>query len=416
MRVKNLAVTLPGQRVGSISQNRAGLTQWMPDEGWEANGQKPRLGLDFLRRLGPRSHASDLPAWFENLLPERESPLRLRLSQLYNLREGQSFELLKAVGHDLIGAVEVKPSDGAYQDELPRAVADKDGSEGELKLDRLSALTGMQLKFSMSMVNERLVLSAKSNSSSWIVKLAGAEYDELAEVEHTTMTWAQHAGFSVPPCFVVPFDQLHGLPRDWVERPTPALAIRRFDRRADGSKIHQEDLCQALGIRSREKYGDQDSRIGFDGALRLVSDACGLEDGHEMARRIGFMIASGNSDAHLKNWALLWGDRLRPRLAPCFDLVATVSWPSKLGWERRGGPRLALHLGNESSFRNLSMLALDRLVASTSFTWARSSILDGIERAKATWPEVEPSAPTRMRDAILQHWEAVPLLETVGLH
>jgi len=297
VKEKRLAVSLPAQEVGLLTQNRDGLIRWSPDTGWERLGQKPRLGLDFLRTLGPRQHSSELPCWFENLLPERESLLRARLSGAYGLREGQSFELLRVLGHDLTGAVEVRAGADFGEDRATPVVADNTDQDAELASSspgasvRFSALAGMQLKFSMSMVNQRLAISARSRDSLWIVKLAGTAYDELAEVETATMTWARHAGFDVPEHFTVPFEALDGIPDGWAEGAMPAFAIRRFDRRPDGSKIHQEDLCQALGLRPRDKYGDQGPSVTLEGALRLVDDACGERDGREMARRIGFMIA-----------------------------------------------------------------------------------------------------------------------------
>jgi len=70
MRDKSLVISLPGRDVGELTQSRDGLTTWVPDAAWVRDGQEPRLGLDFLRERGRRSHASDLPSWFENLLPE----------------------------------------------------------------------------------------------------------------------------------------------------------------------------------------------------------------------------------------------------------------------------------------------------------------------------------------------------------
>lgn len=423
MKEKRLVVSLPAQDVGLLTQDRSGLIRWSPDTGWERLGQRPRLGLDFLRTLGPRQHSSELPCWFENLLPERESLLRARLSGAYGLREGQSFELLRMLGHDLTGAVEVRAGGDFGEDRATPVVADNndhDDQDGELAsrspstLVRFSALAGMQLKFSMSMVNQRLAISARSRDSLWIVKLAGTTYEELAEVETATMTWAKHAGFDVPEHLTVPFEDLDGIPAGWAEGTTPAFAIRRFDRRPDGSKIHQEDLCQALGLSPRDKYGDQGPSVTLEGALRLVDDACGERDGREMARRIGFMIASGNTDAHLKNWALLWGDRARPTLAPCYDLVATVAW-DKLGWRRPRGPEFALRLGGERFFRRFDDLALATAQKSAGRTWVREEVMAGVERARDAWESAADEAPRRMRTALEEHWTAVPLLARIGL-
>jgi serine/threonine-protein kinase HipA len=152
--------------------------------------------------------------------------------------------------------------------------------------------------------------------------------------------------------------------------------------------------------------------VTFEGALQLVTDACGESDGREMARRVGFMIASGNTDAHLKNWSLVWGDRPRPTLSPCYDLVATISWPL-LGWQRRGGPELALPLGGQFLFGELGKAALENF-SNGSYEWAGEEVRTGIERARDAWREVGGEVPERMRAALTKHWRAVPLLVGMG--
>ncbi len=280
----------------------------------------------------------------------------------------------------------------------------------------MSGLTGMQLKLSMSMVNERLAISARAGGARYIVKFPGTKYPELAEVEAGAMSWAKRAGFAVPEHFTVPYDRLDGIPEGWLAdagKEGPALAIQRFDRREDGTKVHQEDLCQALAIRPSDKYGDGNPRVTVEGALRLVADACGEDQGREMARRLGFVIASGNGDAHLKNWSLLWGDRLKPVLTPCYDFVSTISWPDELGWNVRGGPKVALRFGGVDRFAQVDEPRLDAFAEATGHAWAKTEVLAGIEAARATW---EPrSAPARMRLAIEAHWTNVPLLRARSL-
>jgi len=399
-----------------MTQNKSGLVQWIPDAEWEGAGQEPRLGLDFLRLRGPRSHASDLPAWFENLLPEKGSELRSRLCEHHSLREGQSFALMRALGGDLIGAVVVQATD--LDVGPPCAGSDASLAGGDRPnppLDRLSSLSGMQLKFSMSMVSERLVLPAQIGLTQWIVKIAGKDYDELAEVEAATMTWAKLAGFDVPDHRAVPVSQLDGIPEGWVERKAAAFAVRRFDRRGDGSRVHQEDLCQALALRPQDKYGEgaPNERVAFEGVLRLVTDVCGEESGREAARRIGFMIASGNTDAHLKNWSLLWGERTRPKLTPCYDLVSTIAWDN-LGWRRRGGPDIALRLGGARRFAGLSDATLEAFAERSGAPWAKDEVIAGVERARDAWPHIRALAPTRMHVALAEHWQAVPILADAG--
>lgn len=419
MSARRLRVSLSGLHVGTLLQNAEGRVQWLPDAAWEASGQKPRLGAEFLRHPGPRSGVPGLPHWFENLLPEADSELRHRLSALHGLRKGQSFRLLEALGSDLAGAVEVcSELDGEA------TVGDSADAEDEAHADPerlraggstpMSALAGMQLKFSMSMVHDRLVLPAHGRGGEWIVKFAGPTYVGLPEVECATMDWATAAGFDVPEHRTVDVHELVGI-ADWVGDSAPkAFAIRRFDRLTSGDKVHQEDLCQALGLHPANKFGNFPRVVSFDGVLRFVTDLSGESMGREMARRMGFVIASGNSDAHLKNWSLLWNGSAQPVLTPCYDLVATVAWPTVLGWELEGGPSLALRLGREWRFERLKTSVLAELAKASAQPWAADEVMAGVLAARDAWRSVADSAPESMCRALDVHWASVPLLARVG--
>jgi serine/threonine-protein kinase HipA len=200
----------------------------------------------------------------------------------------------------------------------------------------------------------------------------------------------------------------------WMDKVSHAFAVRRFDRRSDGSKIHQEDLCQAFELPPEQRYGDTNPRISFDGVVRFVVDVCGESHGREFARRLGFMVASGNNDAHLKNWSLLWGERTSPSLSPCYDLVATIAWP-KFGWSDRSGPSLALSLGKVLSFEHLDEKALAAFVSASEQTWAGDELRSGIVAAKSAWVQIGEDAPPSMRVAVETHWQRVPLLRELGL-
>jgi hypothetical protein len=58
-----------------------------PDSTWEQNDQRPRLGLDFSESSDPETRAT---FQLVRTLPERGSELRVRLCQLYGVRDGQS--------------------------------------------------------------------------------------------------------------------------------------------------------------------------------------------------------------------------------------------------------------------------------------------------------------------------------------
>jgi serine/threonine-protein kinase HipA len=395
-----------------LEMNRSGLVTWIPEAAWEARGQHPRLGVAFLRVPGPRSAGTGLPPWFENLLPEEGSALRQRLCSAHGLRETNRFQLMGAIGVDLSGAVEVHARDSDEEQLTPTPMNMGTTESREDELFRF-ALAGMQPKLSMSMANDRLVLRAQGPQGLWIVKLPSRSYPELPDIERATMTWAKLAGFDVPTHSTVSTESLEGVPAAWCQDLPKAFAIRRFDRREDGSKVHQEDFCQGLELLPVHKHGE--TGISLDGALRFVADVGGEGCAREMSRRIGFVIASGNDDAHLKNWSFLWGNADRPTLTPCYDFVTTISWRDRFGWGVRGGPTISLGLGKEKRFALLDNDTLLRHAARSGFLWAVEETMQGIERARNAWSTIEAEMPIMMRDALVEHWNNVPLLRALEL-
>ena len=53
---------------------------------------------------------------------------------------------------------------------------------------------------------------------------------------------------------------------------------------------------------------DKYSGASYEGLAHLVGALCGDEDLLEFVRRVVFVILSGNTDAHLKNWSLIYPD------------------------------------------------------------------------------------------------------------
>lgn len=421
MRIlRAVEVWLSGQRVGLLERNHEGLTHWKPDASWEKGGQRPRLGLSFLRNPGPRQTGTGLPSWFENLLPDVGSALRSRLAQAHHVRTTDSLSLLSVLGRDLPGAVELRPVHGATEGIrqeviLPAGTEEEPSVSRQIPPSRLRfSLAGMQLKLSMTAQGDRFALTSRSDDGWWIVKLPGTEYPEMPEVEAATMAWARAAGHDVPTNFAFDVDRIDGLPIGWTAGNPRAYAIERFDRRPRGIRVHHEDFCQALELLPDHKYGDTGpDRFSLDGALRLVADSAGEAEAQRFAHRVGFVIASGNGDAHLKNWSFEWGAADRPVLSPCYDFLSTITW-EQFGWAQRKGPSLGLALGRVRRFRQLDRDALIRHSEQSGQSWAREAVMQGIETARTAWPAVEADAPLAMRMAIRTHWRKVPVLIDAG--
>ena len=107
-----------------------------------------------------------------------------------------------------------------------------------------------------------------------------------------------------------------------------AAVVERYDRRRVASRIrrlHQEELCQALGLPPTNKY-QSEGGPGVSTMLEVVrahsSDS--REDGDTFARACVFNWLIGGTDAHAKNFSMLIGARGRARLAPLYDVASTL--------------------------------------------------------------------------------------------
>ena len=68
------------------------------------------------------------------------------------------------------------------------------------------------------------------------------------------MTLAKSVGIDVPDIQLVELDQIAGLPDGIGKLEGAAYAVRRFDRTADGERIHMEDFAQVFGVYPDDKY------------------------------------------------------------------------------------------------------------------------------------------------------------------
>lgn len=88
-------------------------------------------------------------------------------------------------------------------------------------------------------------------------------------------------------------------------------------------RLHQEDLCQALGYSSHTKH-ESEGGPGFKDCIHLVRSVSSspAEDVMNLIRWQVINLLFGNSNGHAKNLSLLFSED-GIRLAPFYDLVCT---------------------------------------------------------------------------------------------
>jgi serine/threonine-protein kinase HipA len=354
-----LAVFLNDLEVARLERRADGLVEFGFLDSYRQRRARPVLSVHYLDKLrAPSPPGHRLPAFFANLLPEPDGPLRRLITQAAGIREHQDLRLLAHLGEDLPGAVRVRliedSDDGGHSHPESGATAPPAGNKLRF------SLAGVQLKFSVLRDGKALTLPASGRGGDWIVKLPDLEHDRVPENEYAVMTWAQESGIDVPEFDIVTYADLIGLPdRRFVRDGELCFAIRRFDRPHGAARVHIEDFAQVNGRYPADKY-DEDrpvgERLNYETLANQILTFCGEADLRQFIRRLVFVVLSGNADAHLKNWSLYYPDGRTPRLSPAYDLVATIVYSGT-------SDVLALPFHGSLAFEDVTLSGFRRLAA-----------------------------------------------------
>lgn len=404
-------VLLHERVIGSLNQDERGQWVFRFVEAYRRSPERPTLGQKFEDNLAGvyRGKKGSLPPFFANLVPEPGGELRPILETHLGVAEGDDITLLERLGRDLPGAVEVRAASVTSEGRLSgldETVEPTEPFDADGEWMRFS-LAGIQLKFSVIMAEDRFTLPAHGRLGDWLVKLASRRFLGLCENEYAIMRWAHGAGFDVPETILRPASALVGTLGEHAEPGTNVLAVRRFDRDERGRKIHQEDLAQVVNLLPGHKY----DHYSYEDIVQIVAATAGDDAGDEMIRRLTLMIASGNGDAHLKNWSLVYPDRVRAILSPLYDQVATIAWPHEVT------RTLALKFGGTKAMTQIGRATVVAFAARIGWDSARvARLVDAtIERLAHAWTECEraddwPLLPDHAA-ALRQHWATTPLLQ-----
>lgn len=217
--------------------------------------------------------------------------------------------VLLASGQDRIGGLQLLPPGALGQ---AGTLAAKDPNESgafsslaDLKTVALGRLPGVSGGFP-----KHLGISPDPTSPErlhpCIVKTNDADHPELTVLEFFGMKVAREMGLPTATA---------RLSDDGEE-----LFVERFDIAADGSSLQFEDMCSLLGLAARDKYAGSIERV-----VRTVRGIVEPEIADVSCSNLfgQYLLAASirNSDAHLKNFGVLYSPESRPQLAPVYDML-----------------------------------------------------------------------------------------------
>ncbi|KQP36289.1 type II toxin-antitoxin system HipA family toxin [Pseudorhodoferax sp. Leaf274] len=387
------------------------------DADYIADPQRPTLSLAFrgereddTRAILAAPHDARLvqlggrwPAYFANLLPEGHN--RERLARERRCGPDDEFELLAAAGHDLMGAIEVEPVPA--REGIPDVVRHWHTALGldvlepgfvEEPVEDAAALPGVVTKFSAVQDGRRYLVRRHGQAGAFILKLPTARHPDLVANEM--------AGYRLCGALGLACAQARAISRADAELPEQLpfdqiLAVQRFDRGPDGQRIHMEEFAQALQYPPQHKYGREMVR-DYATMLQVLDrySARPAPDVREFMARFVAFILLGNTDAHLKNWALLYPDARQPVLAPLYDPVCVSALfadvgPHDYAVNRAIDTRLRAFGWDQLE----AMLKAARLLRVPNLLRIARQL---VRQAQADWPALLREAPPAVHGAVTE--------------
>jgi serine/threonine-protein kinase HipA len=324
-----LEVFLHGILAGALLRKDNGNLQFRYDPAYvEAKG--PPLSLNLPVRGEAFPHR-DCLAFFGNLLPEED--VRAQIALTTGISASNDYSLLERFGGDVAGAVTLLSSEALATDSEPDSLETLSAQrldelltqlpqrplaadeEGEIRM----SLAGAQSKLPVVRVDGGFALPHGSgHPTTHILKPEPARFPGLVANEFFCMRLAAEVDL-----------QAAHVERAETESGLPYLIVARYDRDLTQEpirRLHQEDLCQALGKLHVEKY-QAEGGPGVRDAIVLIDreSAVPARDREQFWLALVFNVLIGNCDAHGKNYSLLY-DSPAPGLAPLYDLLSTVAY------------------------------------------------------------------------------------------
>lgn len=361
---------LEGRVAAAVVQDGRGRLSLTYEDSWREWEDAYPVSLSM--PLARASHGDEvLRSFLQGLLPDNTEILE-RWASRFSVSARNPFALLTHVGQDCAGAVQLVPPDhidavlrqrGSIQwlseediaSRLARLRRDRSAWRNPEDLGAFS-LAGAQAKTALHSADGRWGVPTGAVPTTHILKPPLSEFEGFVENEHLTLELANHCGLTAARSRVVTFgDEI-------------AVVVERFDRVVvDGElrRVHQEDLCQALGTPPTRKYEAE----GGPGVAELIgvlrdysSDAPG--DVSRIAEAMIFSWLVGVTDGHAKNYSVMLAAQGLVALSPLYDLASAAPYPLQVPWQKM---KLAMKLGGEYRMRWIRERHLNRLGESADY-------------------------------------------------
>ena len=340
---KTLAVWMNGERVGDWHDAERDQQSFRYDPNWldSAAARPLSLSLPFLPDNAPHRGPA-VYNYFDNLLPDSK-PIRDRIASRYRTESRDAFALLREIGADCVGAVQLLREDEQPEhlrhirgqpltvDDVADLLAGVPTTAGWHPTGREDGLrisiAGAQEKTALLWHEGRWQLPMGATPTTHLFKLPlgriatlGVDLSTSVENEWLCSRLLAAYGLPIANCEMARFGE------------SPVLIVERFDRRLSGDqqwwlRLPQEDYCQALALPPERTY-ESDKGPGLPEIMRVLQ---GSKPEHRELDRERFFRAQilfwmlAAIDGHAKNFSLFIEAGGAYRATPLYDVLS--AWP-----------------------------------------------------------------------------------------
>lgn len=412
-----LTILLSGRIAGRLEADGNGNPRLRYADTWLNTAGAYAVSLSLpLTRADFTPQAVSAVLW--GLLPDNESLLQ-RWGTRFHVSPRNPVALLSHVGEDCAGAIQFVSDERlesilAGSDDRVEPLSDAELAE---RLRRLRQDNGMARnvddvgQFSLAGAQSKIAL-LRQDDGGWaipagrvptthILKPPGGDYDGFVENE----------------MFCLRLAQALGLPAATVEKidigGETAICVSRYDRaRMNGNlvRVHQEDFCQALGVMPQIKYQSQGGPGPADLAKVLWDHSSQpRNDVETLFAALAFNYLIGGTDAHAKNYSLLFGAGGNVRLAPLYDISSALPYPQL----QKRKIKMAMKIGNHYRWWDIRLEDWRATAASMRLepAWA----LETLAAMCLLLPEMAQEVRQQLRDEGIVHPVIDRLLHEIQL-
>lgn len=327
---KKLNIYIQGNIIGHYTKSSSGATSFRYTQSWVDHG----LQISQSFPLVTTAYSGDRVAvYFENLLPDLLEVRRCIASKVGAL-SANHFDLLNSIGDDCVGSLRfIEDESEQNPNDMPpimRKLSDKEignkirnlkseplGLEKERDDFRIS-LAGVQEKTALLYWKGKWSMPLGATPTTHIIKppmkyeTGGLDMSTSVHNEYFCMKLCKAFGLPTAEVDIVDFDG------------EVILSVERFDRYVKNGIIYrktQEDMCQALGYFSNEKY-QCDGGPKIEEFIKVFSTSTNREnDLKTFFKSLVVYFILGGIDGHAKNYSISYG-RDGHQMTPMYDVLS----------------------------------------------------------------------------------------------